>query len=61
MTTGRPKWRYIKPDQIAQDLVNRGFTVEAPNRKWLNDITEHHTRERKIYCAVVLDVYSRRL
>jgi putative transposase len=59
--TGRPKWRCIKPDQIAQDLVNRDFTAEAPNLKWLTDITEHHTREGKIYCAVVLDVYSRRV
>jgi putative transposase len=59
--TGRPKWRCIKPDQTAQDLVNRDFTAEAPNRKWLTDITEHPTREGKIYCAVVLDVYSRRV
>jgi transposase InsO family protein len=61
MARGRPKWRYIKPDQIAQNLVNRDFTAEAPNRKWLTDITEYHTRERKIYCAVVFDVYSRRV
>jgi putative transposase len=28
---------------------------------WVTDITEHPTREGKIYCAVVLDVYSRRV
>jgi transposase InsO family protein len=58
---GRPKWRRTKPDQIATDLVNRDFTATEPNRKWLTDITEHHTREGKVYCAVVLDVYSRRV
>lgn len=59
--TGRPKWRHAKPEQIATDLLNRDFTAQAPNRKWLTDITEHHTREGKLYCAVVLDVYSRRV
>jgi putative transposase len=58
---GPPKWRRAKPDQISTDLVNRDFTATDPNRKWLTDITEHHTREGKVYCAVVLDVYSRRV
>jgi putative transposase len=59
--TGRPKWRRAKPDQVAADLLNRDFTADAPNHKWLTDITEHPTREGKVYCAVVLDVYSRRV
>lgn len=50
-----------KPDQLSTDLINRDFTATEPNRKWLTDITEHHTREGKVYCAVVLDVYSRRV
>ena len=29
-----------------------------PNRLWLTDITEHPTREGKVYCCCVLDVYS---
>jgi putative transposase len=41
------------------DLVNRDFTADAPNRLWLTDITEHPTNEGKVYCAAVLDVYSR--
>ena len=28
---------------------------------WVTDITEHPTREGKVYCAVVLDVCSRRV
>ncbi|MFS8105124.1 DDE-type integrase/transposase/recombinase [Lentzea alba] len=58
---GRPKRRRAKPHLIATDLVYRDFTVTQSNRKWLTDITEHHTREGKVYCAVVLDVYSRRV
>ncbi|CAA9442300.1 MAG: Integrase, partial [uncultured Pseudonocardia sp.] len=33
----------------------------APNQLWVTDITEHPTREGKVYCAVVLDVHSRRV
>ena len=32
-----------------------------PNQLWVTDITEHPTREGKVYCAVVLDTYSRRV
>ena len=28
---------------------------------WVTDITEHPTREGKVYCAVVLDVFARRV
>jgi putative transposase len=28
---------------------------------WVTDITEHPTREGKLYCCVVLDVFSRRV
>jgi putative transposase len=45
----------------AGDLVNRQFTATAPNRLWLTDITEHPTAEGKLYCAAVMDVYSRRI
>lgn len=43
------------------DLVHRRFTVEAPDRLWCTDITEHPTQEGKLYCAAVLDAYSRRI
>src|SRR5215213_4882191 len=59
--TGRPKWRHAKPDQIAADLVDRKFSRTGPNQLWVTDITEHPTREGKVYCAVVLDAYSRRV
>jgi putative transposase len=48
------------PDaQPSSDLVNRDFTVTEPNRLWVTDITEHPTVEGKVYCAAVLDAYSR--
>ena len=41
------------------DLVQRRFVADAPDRLWLTDITEHPTLAGKVYCAAVLDVYSR--
>jgi putative transposase len=45
----------------AGDLVNRQFAVTGPNRLWLTDITEHPTGEGKLYCAAVMDAWSRRI
>ena len=42
------------------DLVQRQFTADGPDRLWVTDITQHRTGEGWVYCAVVLDVFSRR-
>jgi putative transposase len=46
---------------VHDDLVCRRFVAESPDRLWLTDITEHPTREGKVYLAAVLDVYARRI
>ncbi len=58
---GRPKWRRARPDLISTDLVDRRFARDGVNELWVTDITEHPTREGKVYCTVVLDVCSRRV
>ncbi|QFZ24632.1 DDE-type integrase/transposase/recombinase [Saccharothrix syringae] len=55
----RPRPKHDTP--TAADLVDRDFARAAPGRLWVTDITEHPTREGKVYCAVVLDVHSRRV
>jgi transposase InsO family protein len=45
----------------AEDLVQRSFVANRPNELWLSDITEHSTGEGKIYCCVVLDLFSRKV
>lgn len=45
----------------SQDLVRREFKRKAPNELWLTDITEHPTREGKVYCCAVLDTFSRKI
>ena len=59
--TGRRKWKRIRADDIATDLVERDFTRAGPNQLWVTDITEHPTREGKVYCCAILDTYSRRV
>jgi transposase InsO family protein len=44
-----------------EDLVQRNFTADRPNALWLTDITEHPTREGKVYCCAVLDLFTRRI
>ena len=43
------------------DLVQRNFTATAPNQLWLSDITEHWTREGKLYLCAIKDVFSNRI
>lgn len=43
------------------DPVKRDFHRDGPNQPWVTDITDHPTREGKLYCCVVLDAYSRRV
>ena len=45
----------------SDDLVNRQFTPEGPDRLWVSDVTEHPTAEGKVYLAVVVDAWSRRV
>ena len=53
--------RSVPGAPTADDLVDRIFVRDRPNQLWVTDITEHPTREGKVYCAVVLDAFSRRV
>ena len=57
--SGRPKYRKIPNQPTAGDLVNRDFARPGRDQLWVTDITEHPTREGKVYCCVVLDAHSR--
>ena len=58
---GARKRRSRHEAPTAEDLVERSFERAEPNQLWVTDITEHPTREGKVYCAVVLDTFSRRI
>jgi len=44
---------------VAENLLNRQFTVAYPNRVWVSDITYIWTSEGWLYLAGVVDLYSR--
>src|SRR5665648_1286216 len=49
-------------NQVVPDLVERDFTADAPNTKYVGDITYLHCGAGKfLYLATVIDCYSRRL
>ena len=56
----RGKGRRVGPP-VFDDHVKRVFTADAPNQVWLTDITEHPTREGKLYCCAIKDVYANRI
>ncbi len=60
---GKPKRsKASKPGTPSHDdLVRRDFTADAPNQLWLSDITEHWTREGKLYVCAIKDVFSNRI
>lgn len=44
---------------VAKNLLDRQFDPQAPNERWVADITYIPTREGWLYLAVVEDLYSR--
>ena len=57
----RHKRRHRPEPAVHQDLVQRRFTANRPDRLWCTDITEHPTAGGKVYCCAVLDVFSRQV
>jgi len=45
----------------AANVLDRAFEADAPNRKWVCDITYVETGEGWLYLAAVLDLYSRKV
>ncbi len=57
-TRRRPKGSRLG-NVTSLDLVRRALRRETPNQLWMTDITEHPTREGKVFCCIVLDAFSR--
>jgi len=59
------KWRAttirVPGVRVADDLLDRNFAADAPNRAWVADITYLRTWEGWLYLVAVQDLYSRRI
>jgi putative transposase len=49
------------PHPIAANLLDQDFAAEAPDQKWVCDLTCVWTDEGWLYLSVVLDLFSRRV
>ena len=48
-------------DRVAPNLLAQQFAAEAPNQKWLADLTYVPTAEGWLYLASVIDLCSRKI
>jgi transposase InsO family protein len=46
---------------VKDNLLDRNFTADDPNRVWLADITYIATQEGWLYLAALLDLFSRKI
>lgn len=64
----RPRRRGLPKDEgersnlsVAPNALNRQFSTDQPNRKWIADFTYVWTAEGWLYIAAVIDLFSRRV
>lgn len=56
---GRRRWRRGRPHTApAPDLLGRDFTAEAPDRRWVADITEFACWDGTLYLAGIKDLHD---
>ena len=46
---------------VAANLLDRDFTADAPNRKWVTDVTEFRIGDDKLYLSPIMDVFDRQI
>src|SRR5690606_8862080 len=49
------------PVGVVDNVLNREFAPDAPNKVWVTDITYIRTYEGWLYLAAVMDLYSRQI
>jgi len=57
----RKKKHYVKsnPQHVAENILNRKFTADKLNQKWLTDVTEFkYGNSNKAYLSAILDLYD---
>ncbi len=56
----RKKYRSCRGEvgRVAPNLLARQFTADAPNQKWVTDITEFNVGGQKLYLSPVMDLYN---
>ena len=52
-------YKYSSPQHVAENVLNREFTAENPNEKWVTDVTEFkYDSSKKAYLSAIRDLYD---
>ena len=55
----RRRWQQMgRQLHKCQNLLNRNFQAEAPNRKWVTDISYIQTKQGVLYLPIIRDLYD---
>lgn len=61
----RRKRRYVsyqgEVGQIADNILDREFTADGRNEKWVTDVTEFRVGDDKLYLSPVMDLFNREI
>lgn len=54
------KYRSYKgsAEGIAPNFLQRQFSAQRPNQKWVTDVTEFHVYGQKLYLSPIMDLYN---
>jgi putative transposase len=45
--------------KTAPNVLERNFTADKPNHKWVTDVTEFNVKGQKVYLSPVIDLFNR--
>lgn len=55
----KKRYKRSTPQHVADNLLNREFTAEKPNEKWVTDVTEFkYGQSKKAYLSAIRDLYD---
>jgi putative transposase len=46
---------------VAANLLDREFETDAPDQKWVTDVTEFSVGDRKLYLSPIMDLFDRQI
>ncbi|MFF1385646.1 DDE-type integrase/transposase/recombinase [Arthrobacter sp. NPDC058288] len=46
---------------MAPNLLKRQFEADAPNQKWVTDVTDFSVGDGKLYLSPVMDLFDRQI
>jgi len=59
----KKKKKYVstRPDEVAENILQRNFYATSPNQKWATDVTEFKIPggKKKLYLSAIIDLYDR--